>query len=80
MEAAVEAAELRRTIVSNPAVVAIALLGFEVKDAMGRTIRKALACFFVKSTAVAAFPAFFADASAIDAETVIRAGGIWAVD
>lgn len=47
---------------------------------MSTAVRQALQCLLVHLTAVGSFPALFADARALGAETVTRAGRMWTVD
>lgn len=69
-----------RAIVTGPHGLAEAGLGLEVECTVAAAVRQALQRFLVHLTAVGTFPALFADARALGAETVAGASRMRTVD
>ena len=76
----VEVAKPARAVLTDPSILADALLRLEVEFAVGGAVRKALACLLVQGRAVGSLPALLADAGAVNAEAVAGARRIGAVD
>lgn len=69
-----------RAIVAGPHGLAEAGLGLQIEIPVAAAVRQALQSLFVHLTAIGPFPALLADARALGAETVARAGRMRAVD
>ena len=76
----VEVAKPARAVLTDPSILADALLRLEVEFAVGGAVRKALARLLVQGRAVGSLPALLADAGAVNAEAVAGARRIGAVD
>ena len=75
----VEVAKPARAVLTDPSILADALLRLEVEFAVGGAVRKALARLLVQGRAVGSLPALLADASTVDAEPVAGASRVRAV-
>ena len=76
MFAAVEVTEPACAVLSDPALLADALLSLQVKLSVCRTIRQTLSSIFVEGRTVGTFPTFLADTRAVHAEPVAGAGRV----
>ena len=76
MFAAVEVTESAGAVLSDPALLADALLRLQVELSVCRTIRQTLSSIFVEVRTVGTFPTFLADARAVHAEPVAGAGRV----
>ena len=70
MFSAVEVTESACAVLTDPALLANALLRLQVELSVCRTIRQTLSSIFVEVRTVGPFPAFLADARAVHAEPV----------
>ena len=81
MSAAVDAASRFRTIISRPAAIANAFVQFQTESALSAgAIGQALHDIAVDQCAIRALPAFPAQANSVNAESVVGAGRMGAID